>query len=69
MNGERAQRTDWHQIVVFKPDLREHAMNYVTKGKRVLLYGKIYYGEYIDKDGVRRQSTSIMAEDITSFKE
>lgn len=66
-NGEWAQRTDWHQVAVFRPDLRESVKNYLTKGQRVLLYGKITYGEFRDKDGNMRNSTSIVADDITFF--
>ncbi|XP_031627452.1 single-stranded DNA-binding protein, mitochondrial [Contarinia nasturtii] len=67
-SGDWAQRTDWHQVAVFKPDLQENVTNYLTKGKRVLLYGRITYGEFRDKDGNLRTSTSIVADDITFFQ-
>lgn len=66
-NDDWAQRTDWHQIVVFRPDLRENVKNYLTKGQRVLLNGRITYGEIRDKDGITRNTTSIVADDITFF--
>lgn len=66
-NGDWAQRTDWHQVAVFRPDLRENVKNYLTKGQRVLLFGKISYGEIRDKEGNLRPTTSIVADDITFF--
>lgn len=67
-SGDFAQRTDWHQIAIFRPDLRESTQNYLTKGKRVLLFGRIAYSEYRDKDGNTRNSTSIIADDIAFFQ-
>lgn len=66
-NGDWAQRTDWHQIAVFNPIVRENVKNYLTKGQRVLLFGKITYGEIRDKDGNVRTTTSIVADDVTFF--
>lgn len=54
--------------MIFKPSLRESAMNYLTKGQRVLINGKISYGEIKDRDGVLRPSTSILVEDIIYFQ-
>lgn len=67
-NGDWAQRTDWHQVAVFNPIVRENVKNYLTKGQRVLLFGKITYGEVKDKDGNSRTLTSIVAEDVTFFQ-
>jgi len=67
-NGDWAQRTDWHQVAVFNPIVRENVTNYLTKGKRVLLFGRITYGEIKDKDGNIRNTTSIVADDVTFFQ-
>jgi len=57
-------RTDWHNIAVFKPGLRDQAYNYIVKGSRIHVTGKIVYGEVVDKLGVRRHTTTIAADDI-----
>lgn len=67
-NGDWLQRVDWHKIAVFKPQLRESVMNYLSKGQRVLLNGKVSYGEIKDKDGVTRPSTTIIADEIVFFQ-
>ena len=62
--NEWSKRTDWHNVVVFKPGLRELAYNNIVKGSRVHVTGKLMYGEYLDRQGVKRQTTSIVCDDI-----
>uniref|UniRef100_A0A672P4S9 Single-stranded DNA binding protein 1 n=1 Tax=Sinocyclocheilus grahami TaxID=75366 RepID=A0A672P4S9_SINGR len=59
--GDVSQKTTWHRISVFKPGLRDVAYQYVKKGSRILVEGKLDYGEYMDKNNVRRQATTIIA--------
>ncbi|KAL4700300.1 hypothetical protein H8959_014304 [Pygathrix nigripes] len=62
--GDVSQKTTWHRISVFRPGLRDVAYQYVKKGSRIYLEGKIDYGEYMDKNNVRRQATTIIADNI-----
>ncbi|XP_069484852.1 single-stranded DNA-binding protein, mitochondrial [Ambystoma mexicanum] len=62
--GDVSQKTTWHRISVFRPGLRDVAYQYVKKGARIYLEGKIDYGEYTDKNNVRRQATTIIADNI-----
>ncbi|XP_061570787.1 single-stranded DNA-binding protein, mitochondrial isoform X1 [Cololabis saira] len=62
--GDVSQKTTWHRVSVFKPGLRDVAYQYVKKGSRVLVEGKLDYGEYVDKNQVRRQATTIIADNI-----
>uniref|UniRef100_A0A287D4B8 Single-stranded DNA-binding protein, mitochondrial n=1 Tax=Ictidomys tridecemlineatus TaxID=43179 RepID=A0A287D4B8_ICTTR len=59
--GDISQKTTWHRISVFRPGLRDVAYQYVKKGSRIYVEGKIDYGEYMDKNNVRRQATTIIA--------
>ena len=63
-DSEWNKRTDWHNVVVFKPGLRELAYNNIVKGSRLHVTGKLMYGEYLDRQGVKRQTTSIVCDDI-----
>jgi len=56
--GEKKQRTEWHNIVVWGRQA-EIAEKYLRKGRQILVEGSIQYGEYTDKDQVKRYSTSI----------
>lgn len=58
------QRTEWHRVCVFKPALRDTVLNYLKKGQRVYVSGKISYGEFKDEDGATRSSTSVIADDV-----
>ena len=49
------------------PNLRETAYNYVAKGNRVMVQGRIMYGSIEDKQGMIRHTTSIAADDIIRF--
>ncbi|XP_061108459.1 single-stranded DNA-binding protein, mitochondrial [Conger conger] len=62
--GDISQKTTWHRISVFRPGLRDVAYQYVKKGSRVFVEGKLDYGEYLDKNSVRRQATTIIADNI-----
>ena len=61
---EWREKTDWHNIVIFKPYLRENAFNNITKGTRLHVTGKLTYGKYVDRNGVERQTTSVVCEDF-----
>ena len=61
------KKTEWHNVVVFRPHLRDSVYNYVTKGGRVMVQGRIMYGSIEDKQGNLRSTTSIVAEDVIRF--
>ena len=62
------QRTDWHRVCVFKPNLRESVYNFLKKGQRVLVNGRLSYGEIKDEDGNAKPTTAIIAEDVIFFQ-
>ena len=54
--------TQWHNIIAWR-GLGEFVGQYVKKGMKVAVDGKIIYGEY-DKQGVRCMAVDIVAEDV-----
>ncbi|XP_014792800.1 PREDICTED: wee1-like protein kinase 2 isoform X1 [Calidris pugnax] len=62
--GDISQKTTWHRISVFRPGLRDVTYQYVKKGSRIYVEGKLDYGEYTDKNNVRRQATTIIADNV-----
>ncbi|XP_011689414.1 PREDICTED: single-stranded DNA-binding protein, mitochondrial [Wasmannia auropunctata] len=66
--GEFMQRTDWHRICVFKPNLRDTVYKYLKKGKRAMINGRISYNEVTGADGNVSTSTSIIADDVIFFQ-
>ena len=63
-NGEKQERTEWHNIVMWR-GLADVAQKYLTKGKLVYIEGKLRTRSYEDKEGHKRYSTEVVAE---SFK-
>jgi len=62
-NGEKVQRTEWHQIVTYRK-LAEICGNYLVKGKLVFIEGRIQTRSWEDKEGVKRFTTEIIANDM-----
>jgi single-strand DNA-binding protein len=58
--GERKERVQWHNIVIFNESLGETAVKYVKKGDQLFVSGQIETREYTDKDSVTRRVTEIV---------
>jgi single-strand DNA-binding protein len=60
-SGEWKDETDWHNVVLWRS---ENVANYLTKGKQVYLEGRLQTRSYDDKDGQKRYTTEVVADDI-----
>jgi single-strand DNA-binding protein len=58
--GERKERTEWHNIVIFNDGLGKIAEQYLRKGSKVYLEGQIQSRKYQDKEGVERTAYEIV---------
>ncbi len=63
-NGERQERTEWHNIVA-RNQVAEIFKNYVRKGDKLYIEGKIRTREYTDKEGNKRYFTEIHVQQFT----
>lgn len=61
-SGERKEAVEYHEIVAWGK-LGELAAQYLTKGRKVMLVGRLQTQSW-EKDGVKRQRTEIVASDI-----
>lgn len=59
-SGERRDRTEWHNVVIFNENLGRIAEQYLKKGSKVYLEGQLQTREYTDKDGNQRKTTEIV---------
>lgn len=59
-SGEKQKRTEWHKIVVFGKQA-EIAQQYLKKGSLVFIDGRIQTREWPDKEGQKRTSVEIVA--------
>ena len=62
-NGNKQERTEWHNITTFRK-LAEIAGNYVRKGGSVYVEGRIESNKYTDKQGIEKVGFNIIAEQI-----
>jgi len=62
-NGEKVQKTEWHNIVTFGK-LAEICGTYLAKGLQVYIEGRIRTRSWEGKDGVKRYTTEIAATDM-----
>jgi len=62
-SGEMVTNTQWHTIVAWR-HLADLADTYIRKGKQLFIEGKITYRTYEDKEGNRKGTTEIVAENI-----
>ena len=63
-SGERQERTEWHRIVIWGK-LAEVAAKYLTKGSQIYIEGKMQTREWTDKDGQKKYTTEIVANNMT----
>ena len=61
--GERQERTEWHNIVVWDR-LAEICNQYLTKGKLVYIEGSLQTREWDDQEGNKRRTTEVRARDM-----
>jgi single-strand DNA-binding protein len=61
--GETITSTEWHNIVLWRA-LAEVAEKTIKKGAQVYLVGKIKTRSYVDKDGVNKYITEILADTL-----
>ena len=62
-NGQRQERTEWHRIVVWGKRA-EVCSKYLAKGRQVYVEGRLQTRSWDDKDGNKRYTTEIVANDV-----
>ncbi|MFM8702218.1 MAG: single-stranded DNA-binding protein [Hyphomicrobiales bacterium] len=58
--GERKDRTEWHNIVIFNEALAKVAEQYIRKGSKIFIEGQLQTRKFMDKTGVERQTTEVV---------
>jgi single-strand DNA-binding protein len=62
-SGERKTNTNFHKIVAWGK-LGETCSEFLSKGRQVLVEGRIQYRTYEDKDGIKRKIAEIVARNV-----
>ena len=61
--NEKKEQTEWHRVVIYQR-LAEIAGEYLRKGSKVYIEGKLKTRKWQDKDGVERYTTEIIANEL-----
>jgi|SRR6185437_1553752 len=62
--GRKVEQTEWHNIVMWR-GLADVAAKYLQKGKLVYIEGKLRTRTFDDKEGNKKYTTEIIAENFT----
>ena len=64
LSGERKDRTEWHRVVIFNPQLAEVAERYLHKGSKVYLEGQLQTRRWEDSNGQERYTTEVVLQNF-----
>jgi single-strand DNA-binding protein len=59
-SGEKREKTDWHNIVIWNEGLCKVAEQYLKKGSKVYLQGKLQTRKWQHQDGSDRYTTEVV---------
>jgi len=59
-SGEKREKTEWHTVAIFQEGLVRIAEQYLHKGSKVFLEGKLQTRKWQDQSGADRYSTEIV---------
>lgn len=62
-SGQKNERTEWHKIVVWDRQA-EFCSNYLSKGRLILIEGRLQTRKWQDKEGADRYTTEIVAQRV-----
>jgi single-strand DNA-binding protein len=59
-DGNRQERTEWHNVVIYNENLGRVAKSYLRKGSKVYLEGQIQTRKWQGQDGADRYTTEVV---------
>ena len=59
-SGERKERTEWHNVVIFNENLGKVAEQYCKKGTKVYIEGQLQTRKWQDQSGNDRYTTEVV---------
>lgn len=59
-DGQRQERTEWHNVVIYDEKLGDVAERFLRKGSKVYLEGQMQYREYDDSNGQKQKIAEVV---------
>jgi single-strand DNA-binding protein len=63
-DGRKVEQAEWHNIVMWR-GLADVASKFLQKGKLVYIEGKLRTRSFEDKEGTKKYTTEVVAENFT----
>ena len=63
-SGEQKEQVEWHRVVIFGR-LAEIAEQYLKKGSKIFVEGKLQTRDWEDSEGKKRYTTEVVAREMT----
>ena len=57
--GERREKTEWHSVAIFNPAIARNVEQYLRKGSKVWVEGKLETRKWTDQSGQDRYTTEV----------
>lgn len=64
-SGERKERTEWHNIIVYNDGLAKVVEQYVRKGSKLYIEGQLQTRKWQDQAGADRYTTEIILQNFS----
>ena len=59
-SGDRKEKTEWHNVVIYDEKIAEVAERYLKKGSKVYVEGQMQYREYDDANGAKQKIAEVV---------
>ncbi|EAS50327.1 single-strand DNA binding protein [Aurantimonas manganoxydans SI85-9A1] len=59
-SGERRERTEWHNVVIFNENLVKVAEQFLRKGSKIYIEGALQTRSWEDQSGQKRYTTEVV---------
>lgn len=59
-DGERQERTEWHNVVIYDEKIGDVAQRFLRKGSKVYIEGAMQYREYDDANGQKQKIAEVV---------
>ena len=59
-SGERRERTEWHNVVIFNENLVKVAEQFLKKGSKIYVEGQLQTRNWEDQSGQKRYTTEVV---------
>lgn len=65
-SGERREKTEWHNVVIFNEGIGKIASQYLKKGSKVYLEGQLQTRKWQDQSGADKYTTEVVLQNFNA---